>query len=160
LRRSTDEDHQPFSLDAQEAKLRAFVESQPGKRTIVAVYSDDASGATTDREDLQRMLKAARARLFDTVLVYRVDRFFRRLSDLVGLLDDLSDIDVVFRSATEPFDTSTPVGRLLVQMRASAVQAGVDVVHPPMADDRLGDLIRGMAAAAAKGWPPRPARSS
>jgi site-specific DNA recombinase len=37
LRRSTDEDHQPFSLEAQETKLRAFVASQPGDWQIVAV---------------------------------------------------------------------------------------------------------------------------
>lgn len=116
LRRSTDEEHQPFSLEAQEAKLRAFVASQPGEWQIVAVYSDDASGATTNRPELQKLLRAARAGLFDTVLVYRVDRFSRRLRDLVSLLDDLTDAEVVFRSATEPFDTSTPVGRMLVQM--------------------------------------------
>src|SRR3954451_529411 len=49
LRRSTDEDHRLFSLEARETKLRAFVASQPGDWRIVAVYSDDASGASTDR---------------------------------------------------------------------------------------------------------------
>lgn len=71
LRRSTDEDHQPFSLEAQETKLRAFVASQPGDWEIVAVYSDDASGASTARPELQKALRAARAGLFDTLLVYR-----------------------------------------------------------------------------------------
>src|SRR4051794_19976329 len=52
----------------------------------------------------------------DTLLVYRVDRFSRSLCDLTGLLDELADADVVFRSATEPFDTATPVGRMLVQI--------------------------------------------
>lgn len=82
LRRSTDEDHQPFSLEAQETKLRAFVASQPGEWQIVALYSDDASGATLDRPNLQKALRAARAGLFDTLLVYRVDRFSRSLRDL------------------------------------------------------------------------------
>src|SRR5262249_16682900 len=116
IRRSTDEDHQPFSLEAQEIKLRAFVASQPGDWQIIAVYSDDASGATTDRPELQKALRAARVGLFDTLLVYRVDRFSRRLRDLTTLLDDLDEAGVVFRSATEPFDTSTAVGRMLVQM--------------------------------------------
>src|SRR5262245_37160742 len=98
IRRSTDEDNQPYSLEAQESKLRAFVESQPGDWQIVKVYCDDASGATTDRDELQKMLRAARAGLFDTVLVYRVDRFSRRLRDLVGLLDELAEMGVVFRS--------------------------------------------------------------
>lgn len=50
------------------------------------------------------------------LLVYRVDRFTRRIRDLVTLLDELDRAGVVFRSATEPFDTSTPAGRMLVQM--------------------------------------------
>jgi site-specific DNA recombinase len=97
LRRSTDGDHQPFSPEAQETKLRAFVASQPGDWQIVAVYSDDASGATTDRPELQKALRAACAGLFDTLLVYRVDRFSRSLRDLTGLLDELADAQVVFR---------------------------------------------------------------
>jgi DNA invertase Pin-like site-specific DNA recombinase len=93
---------EPYSLEAQETKLQAFLQSQPGEWTIVAVYSDDASGASTERDDLQKMLRAARAGLFDTLLVYRVDRLSRRLRDLVRLLDDLAEAEVAFRSATEP----------------------------------------------------------
>src|SRR5512142_2739194 len=73
IRRSTDEEHQPFSLEAQEHKLRAFVASQPGTWHIVAVYSDDASGATLDRPQLTRALQDAKLGRFDTLLVYRVD---------------------------------------------------------------------------------------
>ena len=143
LRRSTDEDHQPFSLEAQETKLRAFVESQPGDWQIVAVYSDDASGATTERKDLQKMLRAARAGLFDTLLVYRVDRFSRSLRDLTTLLDDLTDAQVVFRSATEPFDTSTPVGRMLVQMLGVFAEFERETI--------IDRVIGGMERKAAKG---------
>lgn len=76
-------------------------------------FADDASGATTDREDLQRALAAARAGLIDVLLVYRVDRFSRNLRDMVILLDELDQCGVVFRSATEPFDTPAPMGQML-----------------------------------------------
>jgi site-specific DNA recombinase len=143
IRRSTDEDHQPFSLEAQETKLRAFVASQPGDWQIVAVYSDDASGATTDRPDLQKALRAARAGLFDILLVYRVDRFSRSLRDLTGLLDDLDEAGVTFRSATEPFDTSTPVGRMLVQMLGVFAEFERETI--------IDRVISGMERKAAKG---------
>jgi DNA invertase Pin-like site-specific DNA recombinase len=143
IRRSTDEDHQPFSLEAQETKLRAFVASQPGDWQIVAVYSDDASGATTDRPELQKALRAARAGLFDTMLVYRVDRFSRSLRDLTTLLDDLDEAEVVFRSATEPFDTSTPVGRMLVQMLGVFAEFERETI--------IDRVINGMERKAAKG---------
>jgi site-specific DNA recombinase len=114
-RRSTDDEHQPFSIDAQDTRLDAYVASQPGWQ-IVDRFTDDASGATLDRPGLHRALQAARTSRFDLLLVYRLDRLTRRIRDLATLMDDLDRAGVHFRSATEPFDTSTPAGRMLVQM--------------------------------------------
>src|SRR6266498_1682832 len=85
IRRSTDDEHQPFSLDAQRAALTKFVKSQPGW-TIAAEYEDDASGATTERPGLKKALEAAKAGLFDVLLVYRLDRFSRSVADLLHLI--------------------------------------------------------------------------
>jgi DNA invertase Pin-like site-specific DNA recombinase len=142
IRRSTDEEHQPFSLEAQESKLRAYITSQPGW-SLVATFGDDASGATLERPGLRKALAAARAGRFDVLLVYRVDRFTRRIRDLVALLDDLDTAGVAFRSATEPFDTSTAAGRMLVQMLG--VFAGFE---REMIIDRV---VSGMERKAAKG---------
>ncbi|MFI5777514.1 recombinase family protein [Nocardia sp. NPDC051570] len=111
-RRSTTEDNQPYSIEAQDARLDSYIASQPGWRHMTS-FTDDASGASTERPGLQRALQAARAGLIDVLVVYRVDRFSRNLRDLVTLLDELDRARVVFRSATEPFDTSTPMGRML-----------------------------------------------
>jgi site-specific DNA recombinase len=151
IRRSTDEEHQPFSLEAQETKLRAFVSSQPGEWQIVAVYTDDASGATLDRPGLTRALQEAKLGRFDTLLVYRVDRFSRRLRDMVTLLDELDDTQVTFRSATEPFDTATPVGRMVIQLLGVFAEFEREVI--------IDRVINGMERKAAKGkWlgGPRP----
>ncbi|WP_092787164.1 recombinase family protein, partial [Actinokineospora terrae] len=115
VRRSTDEENQQYTSRVQEDRMRAYVASQPGWR-VVMVYSDNASGKDTYRDDLAKAMKASRAGLFDVLLVFKVDRLSRNLRDLVTLLDDLDENGVVFRSATEPFDTSTPMGRMLVQM--------------------------------------------
>ena len=115
VRRSTDDEHQPYSIEAQDARLAAYIGSQPGWRQA-ARFADDASGATTSRPGLQRALAAARAGVIDVLLVYRVDRLTRSLRDLVTLLDDLDHAGVGFRSATEPFDTAAAIGRMLVQM--------------------------------------------
>jgi site-specific DNA recombinase len=71
---STDEDHQPYSLDAQAERLGAYVKSQDGWE-LVRRFSDQASGATTERPELRRTLVETRAGRFDLLLVYRVDRF-------------------------------------------------------------------------------------
>lgn len=142
VRRSTDEEHQPYSIEAQDTSLTAYVASQPGWR-LVQRFADDASGATTNRSGLQRALKAARAGLIDVLLVYRVDRFSRRLRDLVDLLDQLTDAGVAFRSATEPIDTSTPMGRLLLQLLGMFAEFEREVI--------IDRVINGMERKAAAG---------
>jgi site-specific DNA recombinase len=114
-RRSTDEDNQPFSIDAQRAGLHRHVDARDDA-TIVAEYTDDASGATLNRPGLQNALHAARAGRFDVLLVYRLDRLSRRQRDLLKLLADLDEVGVAFESATESIDTSSAVGKLNIQM--------------------------------------------
>jgi site-specific DNA recombinase len=114
---STDEDHQPYSLEAQAEHLGAYVKSQPDWE-LTRRFSDQASGASTERPGLTRALAEARAGRFDLLLVYRVDRFSRSVRGLAQLLEDLDAAGVAFRSATEPFDTTTAAGRMMVQMLA------------------------------------------
>ncbi len=142
IRRSTDEEHQPFTLEAQQTKLGAYITSQPGWH-LVAVYSDDASGAKLDRPGLRDVLSAARSGQFDILLVYRLDRFTRRIRDLSYLIDELDSAGVAFRSATEPFDTATPAGRMMVQMLAVFAE-----FERAMIIDRV---VNGMERKAAKG---------
>jgi site-specific DNA recombinase len=142
VRRSTDEEHQPFSIEAQDSRLRSYVKSQPGW-SLVARFEDDASGAKLDRPGLESALAAAFAGRFDVLLVYRVDRSTRRIRDLVTLLDELDRAGVVFRSATEPFDTSTPAGRMLVQMLGVFAEFEREMI--------IDRVINGMERKASKG---------
>ncbi len=112
---STDEAHQPFSLEAQAERLHAYVRSQDGWE-IVRRFSDQMSGSSLERPQLQRALAEARLGRFDLLLVYRVDRISRSVRGLAQILEDLDQASVVFRSATEPFDTGSPAGRMMVQM--------------------------------------------
>ncbi len=142
VRRSTDDEHQPYSKEAQDTQLGSYITSQPGWR-LVARFDDDASGATTGRPGLQRALSAARAGAIDVLLVYRVDRFSRSLRDTVALLEELDTAGVVFRSSTEPFDTSGPMGRMLLQLLAMFAQFERDTI--------IERVIAGMERKAARG---------
>src|SRR3954454_7420033 len=84
-RRSTDDEHQPYTIEAQTDRLTAYVSSQPGWQ-IVARFTDDASGATMNRPGLTDALDAARNGEYDLLLVYRLDRFSRRIRDLATLM--------------------------------------------------------------------------
>ncbi len=116
-RRSTDDQHQPFTIEAQDAKLAAYIQSQDDWQPAPGCqYTDDMSGATLDRPGLNRALLDARAGRYDILLVYRVDRVARTLRGLLDVLDQLDQVGVAFCSASEHFDTHTPVGRMLVQI--------------------------------------------
>jgi site-specific DNA recombinase len=115
---STDETNQPYSLGAQSDRLDAFVASQPDW-SIAERYTDQASGKNLERPALSAARAAAAAGRFDLLLVYRVDRLSRNLGELVSLIEELRTCGVGFRSATEPFDTANPAGRMLVQLLGS-----------------------------------------
>jgi DNA invertase Pin-like site-specific DNA recombinase len=84
---------------------------------IAETYKDQGiSGAKDRRPSLDRMLADARRRKFDLVLVYKADRLFRSLRHMVTTLDELAALGVGFVSVTEPFDTSTPSGKLLLHI--------------------------------------------
>ncbi len=112
---STDEERQPNSLEAQRVRLDSFVASQP-EWQINLRYEDQFTGTVIDRPALSRLLRDAKRGRFDVLLVYRVDRLARSIRGLAQIVDELDQAGVVFRSATEPFDTGTPAGRMMVQM--------------------------------------------
>lgn len=112
---STDEANQPHSLGAQDDRLRSYVKSQENW-TVWQTYQDQMTGTVLERPGLQAALADARRGLFDLLLVFRVDRLARSVRSLAAIIEELDGLDVSFRSATEPFDTSTPAGRMMVQM--------------------------------------------
>ena len=112
---STDEVNQPYSLAAQAERLSAYISSQDDWEHV-ASYSDQASGAKLERQGLQRALSEAQLSRFDVLLVYRVDRLCRSVGLLAEVLSRLDSSGVGFRSATEPFETTTPSGRMMMQM--------------------------------------------
>jgi site-specific DNA recombinase len=114
---STDEDRQPFSLGAQAERLEAYARSQDGWG-IVRRFTDQASGATLDRPGLRQALSEAAAGVYELLLVYRVDRLSRSVRQLAEIGENLDHFGVSLRSATEPFDTSTAAGKMMLQMLA------------------------------------------
>src|SRR3984957_19691365 len=78
------------SLDAQREACEAYIKSQlhEGWRLLPDHYDDGGiSGASLDRPELQRLLDNIRARKIDTVVVYKVDRLTRSLTDFAKLVE-------------------------------------------------------------------------
>ena len=112
---STDEEHQPYSLEAQRERLGSYIRIQDGWE-LVRRFTDQMSGSTLERPGLQQALSEARLHKYDLLLVYRVDRLARSVRGLAQILDELAQAHVTFRSATEPFETASPAGRMMIQM--------------------------------------------
>lgn len=79
------------------------------------VYEDEGfSGGNLNRPDFKRMMKAARERKFKAVVVYRLDRISRNISDFSTLIEELGRLQIDFISIRESFDTSSPMGRAMM----------------------------------------------
>ena len=74
------------------------------------------SGSKESRPELNRLTADAHRRLFDAVLVWKIDRYGRSLKHLVNALADLSAYGVAFVSFRDNLDLSTPSGRLMFQI--------------------------------------------
>lgn len=70
------------------------------------------TGSTEERPGLEDLMRDAKKKLFDVVLVWKFDRFARSTAHLVTVLDEFKDIGISFISFTEQIDTSTPSGKL------------------------------------------------
>lgn len=84
---------------------------------IVTEVTDVASGATS-RPRREELLKAARRRELDVIVVWRLDRWGRSVADLITSLNELQALDVGFVSLTEALDMTTPSGRAMAGMLA------------------------------------------
>src|ERR1700761_8955395 len=78
------------------------------------LFEETASGGRWDRPELHRLLDHLREG--DTVVVWKLDRLSRSLKDVLHIMERIADAGAGFRSITENIDTTTPAGRMMMQM--------------------------------------------
>lgn len=81
---------------------------------VEKIFIEQASGGRWDRPELQRMIDQFREG--DVVVVWKLDRLSRSLHDLLRVMKMLDDAGVGFQCLSEPIDTTTPAGRMMMQM--------------------------------------------
>jgi DNA invertase Pin-like site-specific DNA recombinase len=84
------------------------------KEGVARIFEERASGGRWDRPELHKMLDQLRKG--DVVCVWKLDRLSRSLKDLLHILDKIDQAEAGFRSLTENIDTTTPAGRMMMQM--------------------------------------------
>ena len=91
------------------------------ERNCEKIFSDVASGVKEDRTGLLELLDFARPG--DTVLVYKNDRIFRSLKNMVELIETFNQKKIHFKSITEPeFDTNSANGKFLLQIFSAVAE--------------------------------------
>jgi DNA invertase Pin-like site-specific DNA recombinase len=78
------------------------------------IYREKASGGRWDRPELHKLLDQLRKS--DVLVVWKLDRLSRSLRDVLTIMERLGEASVGFRSLTEAIDTTTPAGRMMMQM--------------------------------------------
>jgi site-specific DNA recombinase len=108
------------SLDAQREAGEAYIKSQRHEGWEVnnrTKYDDGGySGGNMDRPALKSLLADIAAGKIDVVVVYKVDRLSRALSDFAKIVDVFDKQSVSFVSVTQQFNTTTSMGRLTLNM--------------------------------------------
>jgi len=93
--------------------------AQRHKWEIVTEYIDrGVSGSKESRAELNKLMKDAKRRKFDVVMVWKFDRFARSLKHLITALAEFDHLGIDFVSHQEAVDTSTPAGKALFSMIA------------------------------------------
>src|SRR6476660_1812229 len=135
------------SLDAQREAGRAYVQSQrhEGWRPVTAHYDDGGySGGTLDRPALQRLLADIRAGKVQIVVVYKVDRLTRSLADFAKLIELFDAHGVSFVSVTQQFNTTTSMGRLMLNVLLSFAQFEREVTGERIRDKIAASKRKGL----------------
>lgn len=139
-----------YSIEEQKAKLESYCDIKDWH--VYKVYTDGGfSGSTTERPALEQLIKDAKSKLFDTVLVYKLDRLSRSQKDTLYLIEDIFlKNNIEFVSLLENFDTSTPFGRAVIGLLSVFAQLEREQIKERMQLGKLGRAKAGKSMMWAK----------
>jgi len=130
-----------ISVDAQIDKCKSYCDARGW--TVHKIYVDPGfSAGTLDRPAMNELLQDADDQRFDIILVYKIDRFSRRLKDLIMVLEELKLKNINFTSVTEQIDTTSAMGEAFFQIIGvfAQLERGMVKERVKLAFDRKADL--------------------
>lgn len=135
------------SLDAQYDACAAYALSQRHEGwTVVSERYDDGgfSGGNLERPGLGRLLADIQSGKVDIILLYKIDRLTRSLSDFARIVDVLDKTGASFVSITQSFNTTTSMGRLTLNMLLSFAQFEREVTGERIRDKIAASKRKGI----------------
>jgi len=135
------------SLDAQREAGEAYVksQSQEGWSILPARYDDGGySGGTMERPGLRQLLADVEAGMIEVVVVYKIDRLTRSLSDFSRIVEIFEKAGTSFVSVTQSFNTTDSMGRLMLNVLLSFAQFEREVTGERIRDKISASKAKGM----------------
>ncbi|MFC3110957.1 recombinase family protein [Undibacterium arcticum] len=135
------------SLDAQREACEAYILSQrhEGWQALATRYDDGGySGGSMARPALQALIQDIEGGKIDSIVVYKVDRLTRALSDFAKMVDLFESKKVSFVSVTQQFNTTTSMGRLTLNVLLSFAQFEREVTGERIRDKIAASKKKGM----------------
>lgn len=140
---STDEQARDgISLDEQQNRLQAYCISQ-GWNNFKFYIDDGYSAKNTKRPQLQKLLSDVKQGKVITVLVTKIDRFTRKLRDMLDLIKVLEENETSFCSASESFDTSSAAGRMMLHILTMFAEFEREKISERVTDNMLFNAENG-----------------
>jgi putative DNA-invertase from lambdoid prophage Rac len=99
-------------------QIQALKEYAKNRQWKINLQIEDVGSGAHDRPKREELLKAARQHKIDAIIVWRLDRWGRSVSDLVGTLKELGELGIGFISLTEALDMTTATGRAMAGLLA------------------------------------------
>ena len=125
-----DQASEGFSLDAQVKRLEAYCRVRGWD--VAGVYRDEGfSGRSTDRPEYRRMMEEMDS--WDTILVMKMDRIHRNSVNFAMMMDDLREHGKEFSSMQDKFDTTTAMGRFVMDIMQRIAQ---------LESEQIGERVR------------------
>lgn len=140
IRVSTDEQvEKGFSLDEQRERLLSYCKAMGWPEPTI--YEDDGySAKDLRRPELSRLLGDVKTEGYTLIITTKLDRLSRRLFDILSVIDYLDKHNCSYASTSEPFDTTTPAGRMTLQMLGMVAEFERERIS-----ERVRDNMRSLA---------------
>ncbi len=118
--------HDQQTLPLQLKAMKAYVQQRKWK---LALEVKEVGSGAKNRPKREELLKAARRREVDAVVVWKLDRWGRSLPDLISTLAELRDLGIVFVSLTEALDFTTSAGRAMIGLLSVFAEFERDILR-------------------------------
>ena len=97
--------------------------------SIYKIYEDKATGTNAKRAMFQEMMRDARAKKFNVLICWKLDRLFRSLKDLILTLQELTELGVTFVSLKDQLDLGSSAGRLMLHIIGAFAEFEASIIQ-------------------------------